>query len=410
MAAATPTTHDAIIKHLYPDPNDVLIAMYENNTLFAMLKKNFAGYGKNWHRPVRVAHTAGRSHTYSAAKKNKDASIVKEFQINVVENYSLYSVGGLLQRQTSNSKGAFVDAFEFELDSAMDAMKRNMGYEPYFNGGGALGQVGSGQTTATITLKNINDIVKFEAGQVLQASTTDGTTGAVLPGTVKIKAVDRELGTITCADANVTWDDVAGIPAIAADSYLFTEGDFGKGIKGLDAWVPATAPTSGDNFFFCDRSVDPSRLAGSRVDLRMLGPEEQAQKISQVSNRNGGKISHIFYNDIDFLALILALGSRRQIANTEVEGNIGFEGVKISTGYGTCEAYADYNAKQGIAWGLELKSWQLSGPGQFPFIEARDGNRLLREDNADAFEGQIKAYYQMESKKVAGTVRGRLTT
>lgn len=410
MAAASPTTHDAIIKHLYPDPNDVLIAMYENNTLFAMLKKNFAGYGKNWHRPVRIAHTAGRSHTFSTAKKNKAASVVKEFQINVTDNFSLYSVGGRLQRQTSNSKGAFVDAFEFELDSAMDAMKRNMGYEPFFNGGGSIGQVGSGSTTQTITLLNINDIVKFEAGQVLVTSVGDGAAiaGPVKPGTVTVASVDRDAGTVTVSA--LTWNDAGGIQTVAANDYIFTEGDFGLGIKGLDAWIPATAPTAGDSFFLLDRSIDPTRLAGSRVDLRTLGPEEQAQKMAQVSHRNGGKMSHLFYNDIDYLALVLALGSRRVVSNTEVEGQIGFEGVKISTGYGTVEAYADYNAKQGTAWGLELKNWQLSGPGQFPFIEARDGNRLLREDTADAFEGRIIAYYQMESKKVAGSVRGRLIT
>lgn len=408
MAAATPTTHDAIIKHLYPDPQDVLIAMYENNTLFSMLKKNFNAYGKNWHRPVRIAHTAGRSHTYSTAKKNKAASVVKEFQINVTDNYSLYSVGGRLQAQTSNSKGAFVDAFEFELDSAMDAMKRNMGYEPYFNGGGALARVGSGQTTATITLLNINDIVKFEAGQVLVFATTDGTTGAPKAGAVPVLSVDRELGTITAA---ANWNDIsAGCPTIAANDYIFTEGDFGLGIKGLDAWVPATAPTAGDSFFLLDRSTDPTRLAGSRVDLRTLGPEEQVQKMAQVSNRNGGKISHFFFNDIDYLALILALGSRRMTTNVLVEGQVGFEGVKISTGYGTAEAYADFNCQQGVGWGLELKNWQLSGPGQFPKIEARDGTRLVREDTADAFEGKIYGYYQMESKKVVGTVRGRLIT
>lgn len=407
MAAATPLTHDAIIKHLYPNPEDVLVAMYENNTLAAMLKKEFDGYGKNWHMPVRIAHTAGRSHDFTKAKKNKAASAVVEYQINVTSNYSLYSVDGRLQRQTSNNKGAFVDAFEFELDSAMDAMKRNFGYEPYANGGGAIGRVGSGQTTQTITLLNINDIVKFEKNQPLQAATTDGSSGAVRTGTVTVGAVDRDLGTITITQP--TWNDASGIPGIQANDYLFTEGDFGLGIKGLEAWVPATTPTVGDSFFGLDRSQDPVRLAGSRLDLRTLGPEEQIQKMAQVSARNGGKMSHAFMNDLDMLALVLALGSRRVIANTEVEGKIGFEGVSVSTGYGKVECYADYNATQGVAWGLELKNWSMKGPGQFPFIEARDGQKLLREDSSDAFEGRIIAYYQMLSKKVAGSVRGRIT-
>ncbi len=407
MGAATPTTHDAIIKHMYPDPNDVLVAMYENNTLFSFLKKSFDGYGKNWHLPVRIAHTSGRSHTYASADANKNASAVVEYQINVTQNYSLYSVDGRLQRQTANSKGAFVEAFEFELDSAMDAMKRNMGYEPYLNGGGAIGRVGSGQTTKTVTLLNINDIVKFEKNQPLVTSTADGTSGAVKFGGVTILSIDRDAGTITVNQT--TWDDPAGIPTIAANDFIFTAGDFGLGIKGLEAWVPATAPTLGDSFFALDRSVDAVRLAGSRLDVRTLGPEEQVQKMCQVSARNGGKLSHIFQNDLDFLALILALGSRRVTINTEVDATVGFEGVKVATGVGTVEVYSDYNNTQGVAWGLDLDKWEIKSPGQFPFIEARDGNKILRANSADAFDGRIIGYYQMQSKKVAGSVRARLT-
>lgn len=409
MAAATPTTHDAIIKHMYPDPNDVLIAMYENNTLFAFLKKSFDGYGKSWHMPVRIAHTAGRSHLFQKAKVNKAASTVVEYQISITDNYSLYSVDGRLQRQTANSKGAFVEAFEFELDSAMDAMKRNMGYEPYLNGGGAIGQISatSNVATDTITLANINDIVKYEKNQPLVTSIADGTSGAVKLGQVIVESVDRDLGTITVTAA--AWNDPAGIPLAAANDFIFTAGDFGLGIKGFEAWIPATAPTFGDSFFGLDRSVDAVRLAGSRQDLRQLGPEEQVQKMCQVSVRNGGKISHIFQNDLDFLALILALGSRRIVVNTEVDAAIGFEGVKVATGVGTVEVYSDYNNTQGVGWGVDLDKWELKGPGQFPFIDARDGQKILREDSADAYEGRIIAYYQMISKKVAGSVRGRLT-
>ncbi len=409
MGAATPTTHDAIIKHMYPDPNDVLIAMYENNTAFAMLKKSFDGYGKSWHMPVRIAHTAGRSHLFNKAKANKAASKVVEYQISITDNYSLYSVDGRLQRQTANSKGAFVEAFEFELDSAMDAMKRNMGYEPFLNGGGAIGQISaaSNVATATITLANINDIVKFEPNQPIVTSTADGTSGAVKLGQCTVLSVDRDAGTVTVNQA--TWNDAAGIPTVAALDFIFTAGDFGLGIKGFEAWIPGTAPTAGDSFFTLDRSVDAVRLAGSRQDLRQLGPEEQIQKMCQVSVRNGGKLSHIFDNDLDFLALILSLGSRRVIVNTEVDAAVGFEGVKVATGVGTVEVYSDYNATQGVSFGVDLDKWELKGPGQFPFIDARDGNKILREDSADAYEGRIIAYYQMISKKVAGSVRGRLT-
>jgi hypothetical protein len=408
MGAANPTTHDAMLKELYPTPNEILRLMYENNTAFALMKKDFEGYGREWDLPVRIAHTAGRSHTYQNAKNNKAGTQVVQFKVSVGQNYSLYSVDGKLQRQTSNNKGAFVEAFEFELEGAMDAMNRNFGYEVYGNGGGSIGKISSGSNTgtATITLDNINDIVKFEKGQVLATSLTDGTSGSVKAGTVTVASVDRELGTIT---ATGNW--TAGIATAAASDFIFTDGDFGQGIKGFDAWIPATAPVvgGGDLFFGLDRSADPTRLAGSRVDLRTFGPEEQLQKACQVSTRNGGKLSHIFYNDIDFLNLDLALGSRRQYVDVKTDVGIGFSGIRVATGYGTVEVFADYNCKQGVGYGVDLKQWSLKGPGNFPFIDARDGGKILREDAADAFEGRVVGYYQMQCKKVAGSVRMQLT-
>lgn len=415
MAAANPTTHDAIIKHLYPDPNDIVRAMYENNPLWAMLKKDYSGYGKNWHMPIRIAHTAGRSHTFNNAKTNKAGTVVVELQINVGSNFSLYSVDGKLQRQTSNDKGAFVEAFEFELEGALDAMNRNLGYEPYFNGGGSIGAIQTAGTTLAsqlVTLQKPDDIVKFEKGQRLQLATTDGTSGSVKVGAMTVATVDRDAGTFTIVEASIS----AAIPTASNNSnttfgdYIFTDGDFGLGVKGLDAWIPATAPAvgGGDSFFGLDRSADPSRLAGSRVDGRGLSPEEQLLKACQVSTRNGGKISHFFMNDIDFLALDLALGSRKMYADAKTEVGIGFTGIKVATGYGFVECFADYNCPQGIAYGIDLKQWAMKGPGQFPFIDSRDGTKILREDAADAYEGRVIGYYQMICKKPAGQVRLRL--
>jgi hypothetical protein len=403
MAAATPTTHDAIIKHLYPDPQEVMKAMYENNVAFALLTKKFDGYGKNWHRPMRIAHTAGRSHQFPNAKANKKGSAVVEFQINIGSNYSLYSVDGRLQRQTSNNKGAFVEAFEFELESAMDAMNRNFGYEVYGNGGGSIGVIATaGISGAVITLATIDDIVKFEKNQVLNLSSDNGApaTAGVRAGQLVVSSVDRDAGTITCT-GNVT----AGIPAAVTGDFIFTDGDYGLGIKGFDAWIPKTAPTAGDNFFSLDRSADPTRLAGSRVNGNGLAIEEALQKAAQVAQRNGGRLTHFFLNDLNFLDLDLSLGSRRQYVDVKTDVGVGFTGVKVATGYGPIEVFADYNCPKNIGYGVDLKRWLLSGPGQWPFIDARDGGRLLREDGADAFEGRIVAYYQMETKKVTGSVR-----
>lgn len=400
MAAATPTTHDAILKEVYPDPSEVQRLMYENNTAHALIKKDFSGSGRNWDMPLRIAHTTGRSHRFDTAKANKGASTQVLMQITTGSNYSLYSVDGKLIRQTRDNKGAFVEAFAFELESAMDAMARNMGYAVYGNGGGAIGRFTSGVTLTgdTFTLLNIDDAVKFEVGQYLQLSATDGTTGSVKSGQLQVETIDPDTGVITLEQ-----DIEDGVPTAAVSDYIFPAGDFGLGIKGFDAWIPASV--SATSFFGIDRTLNASRLAGSRVSGAGLSPEEQLQKACQVAMRNGGKLTHFFMNDLNFLDLDLSLGSRRVYADAKTDVGVGFTGVKVATGMGTVEVFADYNCPVNVAYGVDLKQWALKGLGQFPFIDATDGSRILREDAADAYEGRIKAYYQLQCKKVAGSVR-----
>lgn len=398
MAAATPTTHDAIIKHLYPW-EEVVKAMYENNPLLAMMSKNYKAYGKSWHLPIRIAHTMGRSHTFANAKANKKGSNVVEMLITITQNYSLYSVDGKLAAQTANSKGALVEAFQFELDAALDAMNRSMGIGVYKNHGASMGQISSVSTTR-ITLSNINDVVNFEVGDVLQFSTADGTSGAVHSSgaTGVISAVDRDNGYL---DSATNW--ATQVASIAANDYIFKDGDFGQGVRGLASWMPSSVTSTA--FFGLDRTTDAVRLAGSRVSGAGLNPEEQLQKMAQVGVRNGARLSHCFMNDLNFLDLVLSLGSRVRYADTKTEVGVGFTGVKVHTGNGEIEVYADPNCPANVAYGLTLEDWEIAGPGKFPFIDAEDGNKLLREDSSDSYEGRIKGYYQVVCKKPHRQVR-----
>jgi len=396
MSAADSTTHAALLKRLYTD-EDVVKLMYENNPLYAMTSKDYDGYGESWHMPMRIAHTMGRSRTFANAKANKKGSLNVKMLITVAKDYSLYSVDGLLAKQTSNNKGAFVEAFEWELEGAMDAMNRSCGISVYRNGGGAVGRLTS---TATLTgtqfsLTNPDDIVNFEVGDVCGFSATDGTSGSVRSGTAVIASIVRDPGS-----ESITFQAALNstVPLVAASDYIFHDGDFGAAIKGVAAWLPTTAPTGGDNFFGLDRSTDPTRLAGVRVDGTGLTIEEAIQKLLQVTYRNGGKVDKIFLNDAKFLELDLSLGTRRQYVDVKTDVGVGFTGVRVSGPAGPCAIFSDPNCPLAYAYGLESKDWHLRGPGKFPFIDATDGNRILREDSADAYEGRVIAYYQMQCK------------
>src|SRR5262245_8658188 len=151
MTAATEVTHAAILKRLYPEDR-VEKMMYDNNPLFAMLPKKYDFVGESMHRALRIAHTAGRSATFADAKANTQGSELVRMLITVVSDYSLYSIKGLLIALSRNSKGALVNAFEEEVEAAMDAMNRSFGWSVYGNGGGSIGAVGLTTTLSGTTL------------------------------------------------------------------------------------------------------------------------------------------------------------------------------------------------------------------------------------------------------------------
>lgn len=397
MSAATTQTHEAIIKRLYPEDR-VEHMMYDNNPLFAMIPKKYDFLGGPMHRAIRIAQTAGRSASFPNAKANKTASAIVKLLITTVQDYSLYSVTGKLIRETASTRGALVEALEEEVQSAMDAMNRSFGYGVYGNFGGAIGQISatSNVATNTITLANIDDVVKFEKNQVLQVSLTDGTTGAPRVGNVTVTAIDRDLGTIT---VNVVWN--VGVPTVAVGDFIFPDGDFGAKMSGLASWLPAVAPTLGDNFFGLDRSADPTRLAGTRVPATVAAGlliSEAVKKGLQVGFRNGAKTTHIFMNDKRFLDLELELGTQKRWVDTTL-ADVGFTGIEfVGHGGKPVEIYPDPNCPVNTIFGLQMDTWSIEGPGKFPFIAADDGTKMLREESADAYEGRIVSYHQMICK------------
>lgn len=389
MSAADMTSHAAILKRIYPE-NRIESAMYENNPLFAMIAKKTGQRGEAWHRAIRYSPTTGRSANYGVARANKSGSNIVKVLVTVTQDYSLYSVDSKAMRMATGP-GALVDLFSEEVDAAMDAMNRSFGWGVYGNGGGSCGRLTSGVTLSgtTFTLLNINDVVKFEKGMFIQLSATDGTSGSVKAGHLQVTAIDRDTGVITVDQAIST-----AIPTAAASDYIFPEGDFGAKMKGVDAWVPATAPTSGDNFFGLDRSPDPVRLAGIRVSGSGLSISEAVKKGLQQGFRNGAKTSHIFMNDEKFLQLELELGTNKRYVDTTI-ADVGFTGIEFVGNGRPVEVYADPNCPSGTVYGLNLKDWSIEGPEKFPFIEAADGTKLLRDETSDSFNGAIKSYHQM---------------
>jgi hypothetical protein len=244
----------------------------------------------------------GRSATFSTAQANKTNSQLKDFVLTRAKDYSLASIDNETLEASKGNANAFLEAATTEIDGAIHSAARSLAVAMYGTGSGKIGQIASGQATATITLTDIESITNFEKGMTLVVSTTDGG-GVVKAGDAVVVGLDRDLGTVTFGAALNTY-----IATVAANDYIFVDGDYDAKIKGLLAWLPSTAPGGGDNFFTVNRSSDASRLAGIRVDGSAMPIEEALIGAASRVAREGGKPNYCFVSYSKYADLEKALG------------------------------------------------------------------------------------------------------
>lgn len=388
---------DASLKTLYPFKK-VLLHAYQTCPLFAMMNKreDFAGQTMeifNWYGTPQ-----GISSVFATAQTNNTAGAYKAFNLTRSRKYGIVKFEGETLDASATDAGAHLPAMKAGIDGIIRSLSTSLCTDLYGNGGGALGQIASIVTTL-VTLTNPEDIVNFSEGMELQGSVTDGTSGAVHAGTVTVTGIDRDLGTLT-TDSNWT----AQIGALAADDFLFREGDFGVVISGLRSWIPDTAPTA-TLFFGVDRTADVTRLGGLRYLSATTGVgtyEEALQDAVSRMEREGafgnGKIS-IFMNTKDRSILSRSLGSKARYEKIQIgvggknsTAKVGFNTLVLDDFNSPVEVFADPFCPVGRSFGLLMDSWIFSSLGPAPRILMKDGNRILREAAADDYEMRIGYY------------------
>jgi hypothetical protein len=292
-----------------------------------------------------------------------------------------------------------------------------MGILLFGNGGGSIGVVSSGQTTPSVTLATISDVRKFEINMTLQTASDDGSAAVpagVRGGFVTVSSIDRLNGIITITVGN--WSDPGNIPLIAVGDNIFRAGNYAAVIKGFKAWLPVANPGSTDSFFGVNRSTDVFRLGGVRKVVTGLSPREGLMTLAMEAFNNGGAPSHEFRHTADYLNLQLELQSAGNLLVTREMAEkpsgepfgIPFEGLYVVGPTGPIKVFPDYNCPQGQDYTLQMDTWTLAGTGDFPYIDAQDGNRILREESADAYEGRIVGDLQFYCEAPGYNVTGTL--
>ncbi len=396
MASLDLTAFDSALKTLYKDQK-VEDVCYKGNPFLAMIKKEEDFYGKNYPLPIQYGKPQGRSATFATAQTNATASKLEDFLLTRKSDHAVCTIDNETMEASENNSGAFMKAVKSEVDGILDSLSRSLAISLFRDNSGYIGQVLAepAETTSTIfTLKSINDVVNYEVGQVLNiwsaktAGTQKNRNGTVTE--LPVSAVDRMAGTVTCTGAY----DSSG--TIAANDYIFVQGDRGAKIHGLESWLPATAPAGSDSHFGVDRSVDPVRLAGVRYDGSALPIEEALITALAYGSREGASPAVGFINPLKMAELVKALGSKAnyEMMSAHKRADIGFKAIVIQGPDGEVKLISDRNCPFDKAYLLDMDTWVLKSLGKCPRINDTDGNKMLRQQTADGVE--VRAVYRAQ--------------
>ena len=388
------TAYDAALKQHYTDDR-VEDMTYKDNPLLALLPKMEKFGGRNLPVPIIYGNPQGRSRTFSNAqtRAGQTSTKVTDFILTRKKDYSLAQIDNETLEASKEDADAFMDAATTEIDGAINSATNNLAQSIYRTNSGARGQVYAepAETASTFTLrfKNVGDIASVEVGQVHviysaesggSVRTSDGSDDEWI-----VAAVDRSTGHVTYTGT------YSSSGTIAANDYIFVEGDRGLALSGLEDWLPATAPGA-TLFYQVDRSEDVTRLGGNRLDATGLPIEEALiEADAQVAGQGWG-IDHFFMHTDTVGDLKKALGSKVQYVDLEANARISFRAIIVDGTKGPIKVVGDHNCQNSRIWGLKMSMFKLYSLGKAVRVLDTDGLQMLRLASDDGVEVRYGQY------------------
>ena len=402
--AATSTSYSAYLKDIWPIKS-IYNLVLSNNTLWGLLEKDTSWSGKTYNIPLGFGRTGGVGAQFNIAQQNKKPTSEADFALTEATFFSLFSVDRKVIRKSRNDQGAVKEALANESENAFEAWKRYNGLYLFRNGGGAIGVV-SAVSGTTLTLTKTADIRNFERNLSIEFSSDDGSSSSpagVRPMTMAstITAITRSAAQLTAA---VNWTTIC--PGLTVGDYVFVQGTYGAVAKGLDAWLPASAPGSSDSFFNVNRSLDTDRLAGVRTTQTGNSPRNSAYNAAMEVFKMGGKPDLYVLGTTDFVNLQADLQSAGTLISTKmpaakvggVSFGIEYDAITFMGPAGPIQAVCDYNAVDGTSWMLTKDTWVIASIGDAPYFDDQGGGELLKEPTADSVEGRVAGDWQLGCK------------
>lgn len=392
MSAQDTTTLGPALMQKYAQPM-FYKGGYKKFPTWAMFKKRTDFGGDNKAFALRVTTVQGAAPNFADGQSGATPSVYNRVTVTRQRQFGSAYIDGEALSVSKSAEDALAKA-SAEVDSGMDMMLRSLSRSLFIDRGGALGRATFSTTVATLVDDNGNSApylaYRFEKGQRICLSANDGNSGSLRDGGdfVTITSINRIAGTLT-ADAN--WSNISGA---SANDYLFQKGFFGQNIAGIPSWIPSTAPTAGESFYGCDRSVD-TRLYGYWLTGGGAPMKETIIELLTVLAREGADTDIVIVNNQDWSNIVK--GEQTAViydrAKSMDDPEIGFQSFKVMGPRGLVDVIADPDCPRGRCYALQLDTWSFESSGPAPRINNDDGlGPLVRVYNANQVECRLVWY------------------
>lgn len=389
-SASTLTTVAYIFKKTYGD--GVGDAATRDHPLFFNMRKVNKFTGESFKYSVKYGNPQGIGATIALAQTGAASSKGLQFEASRFKKYGLITLDGEALVAAADNDGALIELVTGESDGIIGELIDSLAYDLYRDGTGKRGKRLSASTNA-ITLTVADDARNFKVGMTVMASANaNGSSPRV--GTTTVAGVDEDNGIVTLTSA-------AAITSFADADFLFRSGDPTTCIEGLEVCTPLTAPTGGDSFRTKDRSVDPSRLAGSRVNDLTNVIEENAGLVAVKISQRGRKASQYYLNPVNFYQVVKRQGAKVEYVNGGGTADIFFETFALHTTAGTLKVYSDPDCPVDRGRVVNPDDQYLRILKDYPHVIMDDGRDSLRQTADDGIEVRCRAMGNLIQKNTA---------
>lgn len=296
--------------------------------------------------------------------------------------------------------GSYLKIKTKETLGILRSMKEErLGVQVWGDGANDIGQLAANLTgnPGTVAVTVQGDGVKFKLGIRLQANPNrTGNAGTLRTNTYTITKIERFSAAGTCK-LTLSRTSGAGDEWLAGD-YIYRYGFYDAGMKGIQAWLPATTPGTGSvpaTLFGMDRTDEPEMKSGFRGVWQGSIRETILHLVSVMGQYYSPQFSSVWVSPANWFRLsqeLLSIGALTY--NTEKERSFGTKVITFACPGGDVNVVADPFCPSTDVFLLRHSDIDIVTTG--PLIHlANEDLDALRLSDADGLEMRYRSLAQM---------------